>query len=45
MHDIHILELSKRRWDLQAELKHLLLALKTDILRPLDEAAQVLGSS
>jgi hypothetical protein len=39
--NIHILELSERRWDLQTELEDLLLALKANILGPLDETAQV----
>ena len=38
---IHVLELSKRRWSLQAHGEHLLLALETDIFGPLDETAQV----
>jgi hypothetical protein len=41
MKDIHVLELSKRRWNLQAHGKNLLLALEADIFGPLDETAQV----
>ena len=36
-----VLELGQRRGDLQAHVQNLLLALKTDILGPLDEAGQV----
>jgi hypothetical protein len=36
-----VLELSNRRWDLQAEVEDLLLALKTDILGPSDHAREV----
>lgn len=36
-----VLELGQRRGDLQAHVQDLLLALKTDILGPLDEAGQV----
>jgi hypothetical protein len=37
----HVLKLGERRWDLQAQLKDLLLALEADILGPLNETAQV----
>lgn len=38
-----VLELSDRRRDLEAEVEDLLLALKTDVLRPSDHAAKVAG--
>ena len=36
-----VLELGNRRWDLQAEVEDLLLALKTDVLWPSNHAGQV----
>jgi hypothetical protein len=36
-----VLELSNGRWNLEAEVQDLLLALKTNILGPLDKAAEV----